>query len=79
MTFQLIFSPSRLDTYNIYLVNFSLSSSEMNANNLAQLHKYVPPKWASSLKNIPKHSLKVNNMNADQIVQSKYESVFVYQ
>ena len=51
----------------------------MNANNLAQLHKYVPPKWASSLKNIPKHSLKVNNMNADQIVQSKYESVFVYQ
>nr|XP_058956305.1 uncharacterized protein LOC131783562 isoform X1 [Pocillopora verrucosa] len=35
----------------------------MNANNLAQLHKYEPPKWASSLKNIPKYFLKLAQRN----------------
>lgn len=26
---------------------------------ISQLHKYEPPKWASSLKNIPQHFVKV--------------------
>ncbi|PFX26633.1 putative 1-aminocyclopropane-1-carboxylate deaminase [Stylophora pistillata] len=35
----------------------------MNAHDLAQLHVYEPPKWASSLKNIPKYSIKLAQRN----------------
>ena len=45
-------------------------SQEMNRkvfrdiNMLTQLHQYEPPKWASSLKNIPQHFVKVRYLNA---------------
>ncbi|PFX26631.1 bifunctional D-cysteine desulfhydrase/1-aminocyclopropane-1-carboxylate deaminase, mitochondrial-like [Stylophora pistillata] len=35
----------------------------MNRNNRAQLHKYEPPNWASSLKSIPKYSIKLAQRN----------------
>ncbi|XP_022800920.1 bifunctional D-cysteine desulfhydrase/1-aminocyclopropane-1-carboxylate deaminase, mitochondrial-like, partial [Stylophora pistillata] len=34
----------------------------MNANNRAQLHKYEPPNWASSLNSIPKYFVKVRKL-----------------
>lgn len=35
----------------------------MNGNTLTQLHEYEPPKWASSLKNIPKYFVKLAQHN----------------
>ena len=29
---------------------------------ISQLHKYVPPEWASSLKNTPQHFVKVRQV-----------------
>jgi len=33
-------------------------------NMLTQLQQYEPPKWASSLKNIPQHFVKVRYLSA---------------
>lgn len=48
----------------VYLEISVISSLQMNVNTFGQLQEYEPPKWASSLKNIPRNFVKVRqNLN----------------
>ena len=38
---------------------FNFNAEMSGSYTISQLHKYEPPKWASSLKNIPQHFVKV--------------------
>ncbi|KAL9965378.1 hypothetical protein ACROYT_G029170 [Oculina patagonica] len=43
----------------VYIEIFVIYSLKMNVNTFGQLQEYEPPKWASSLKNIPRNFVKL--------------------